>query len=303
MYKIYTRSNTYFSGKQHYLANPVFGGFNNNIGQDVNRIHVTNSLKFPPAAALTLPTNVVDINASEMGRFSPLRERDISGPVISSCYKKQIDLGKIDITVQSDPHVNKYDCRGAVSLSSSMQSNVPSPFSGNHTHLNMPGSQWGQGHKYLSDHLHSAHYLTLRNEYRARAMKDAVGTRFMSTDTKSAQPPLSSKEKLKKAIKEYGSTVIVFHVCISLMSLGTCYLLISSGLDLVAVLKYLNISEGTILKAAGSNAGTFVVAYTVHKFFAPFRIAITLTATPFIVRYLRNIGFLKRSVTTTGGGK
>ena len=123
---------------------------------------------------MKLPTNVVDINASETGRFSPLRERDISGPVISSCFKKQIDLGKIDITVQSDPHVNKYDCRGAVSLSSSMQSNVPSPFNGNHTHLNMPGSQWGQGQKYLSDHLHSAHYLTLRNEYRARAAKNGM---------------------------------------------------------------------------------------------------------------------------------
>ncbi|KAJ8729503.1 hypothetical protein PYW08_001084 [Mythimna loreyi] len=293
MLKIYTRTNSYFNVKP--LVNPLFGG----VTQDINLIHVTSGLRFPPAAALKLPTNVVDINAAEMGRFSPLRERDISGPVISSCYKKQIDLGKIDITVQSDPHVNKYDCRGAVSLSSSMQSNVPSPFSGNHTHLNMPGSQWGQGHKYLSDHLHSAHYLTLRNEYRARVSKDAVGTRYMSTDT---NPPLSAKEKLKRAVKEYGSTVIVFHVCISLISLGSCYLLISSGVDLVAVLKYFNISEGTILKAASSNAGTFVVAYTVHKFFAPFRIAITLTATPFIVRHLRNIGFIKRTVTA-GGGK
>lgn len=38
---------------------------------------------------------------------------------------------------------------------------------------------------------------------------------------------LSKKEKLKKAVKEYGSTVIVFHVGISLLSLGTCYLLVS----------------------------------------------------------------------------
>lgn len=38
---------------------------------------------------------------------------------------------------------------------------------------------------------------------------------------------LSKKEKLKKAVKEYGSTVIVFHVGISLISLGTCYLLVS----------------------------------------------------------------------------
>lgn len=200
MYKVYTRSGSYFQSKQ-YLPNSLFGkfmtliivycvqsnkhclihccetlsgGFTNNVGQDINRIHVTTGLKFPPAAALKLPTNVVDINASEMSRFSPMRERDISGPVISSCYKKQNDFGKIDITVQSDPHVNKYDCRGAVSLSSSMQSNVPSPFSGNHTHLNMPGSQWGQGYKYLSDHLHGAHYLTLRNEYRARVSSDGM---------------------------------------------------------------------------------------------------------------------------------
>ncbi|XP_075992182.1 uncharacterized protein LOC142987356 isoform X2 [Anticarsia gemmatalis] len=172
MYKIYTRSNNYFHCKQQ-LTNSFFGA-NNNIGQDIQRIHVTTTLKFPPATALKLPTNVVDINSTEMGRFSPLRERDISGPVISSCYRKQIDMGKIDITVQSDPHVNKYDCRGAVSLNSSMQSNVPSPFSGNHTHLNMPGSQWGQGQKYLSDNLQSAHYLTLRNEYRSRGRNDVA---------------------------------------------------------------------------------------------------------------------------------
>lgn len=43
------------------------------------------------------------------------------------------------------------------------------------------------------------------------------------------EPPkeMTRKEKLKKAVKEYGSTVIVFHVTISLISLGTCYLLVS----------------------------------------------------------------------------
>lgn len=127
-------------------------------------LHLTSNVKYPQVVALKLPTNIVDINAAETGRFSPLRQRDLSGPVISSYYKK--DFPKFDITVNSDPHVNKYDCQGAISLSSSMQSNVPSPFSGNHTHLSMPGSQWGQGYKYLSDHLHGAHYLTLKNEYR-----------------------------------------------------------------------------------------------------------------------------------------
>lgn len=38
---------------------------------------------------------------------------------------------------------------------------------------------------------------------------------------------LSNKDKLKRAIKDYGATVIVFHITISLMSLGTSYLVIS----------------------------------------------------------------------------
>ncbi|XP_060800980.1 protein FAM210B, mitochondrial isoform X2 [Amyelois transitella] len=236
-----------------------------------------------------------------MSRFSPQRDRDISGPVIKYHYEKIQHLPKIDITSQPDPYVNKYDCRGALSLSSSMQSNVPSPFSGNHTHLGMPGSQWGQGHKYLSDHLHSAHYLTLRNQYRNKTTSTVItfSTRDMSSKV---DPPMSAKEKLKKAVKEYGSTVIVFHVSISILSLGGCYLLISSGVDIVALLKYFNIGEGTVSKVVSSNAGTFVAAYAVHKLLAPVRIAITLTATPFIVRYLRNVGFLKHNLRS-GGGK
>lgn len=52
----------------------------------------------------------------------------------------------------------------------------------------------------------------------------------VSKETEAASQPIVSvtrKEKLKKAVKEYGSTVIVFHVGISLASLGACYLLVS----------------------------------------------------------------------------
>lgn len=58
----------------------------------------------------------------------------------------------------------------------------------------------------------------------------AVGTRHMSNDISTnteEKPQLSTKEKFKKAVKEYGSTVIVFHVAISMVSLGSCYLLMS----------------------------------------------------------------------------
>ncbi|CAF4760221.1 unnamed protein product [Pieris macdunnoughi] len=272
MLKVYSRINQNFYPQKH-LPNTYFGG-SCTLGKT---IHNTISLKFPQVAALKLPTNVVNINATEMG-------------------SDKLNM-KIDITVQSDPYVNKYDCRGAVNLSSSMQSNVPSPFSGNHTHLGMPGSQWGQGYKYLSDNLQSAHYLTLRNEY--RGIIGGIGTRKMSAN---ASDTLSAKDKLKKAVKDYGATVIVFHVSISLMSLGICYVLVSSGVDLVAVMKYFNIGEGKLSNMITSNAGTFVIAYAIHKVLAPARIGITLTSTPFIVQYLRNKGILKATKVNKGGG-
>lgn len=55
----------------------------------------------------------------------------------------------------------------------------------------------------------------------------AVWTVVKHMSTSADGPTLSSKEKFKKAVKEYGSTVIVFHVTISLLSLGACYLLVS----------------------------------------------------------------------------
>lgn len=70
-----------------------------------------------------------------------------------------------------------------------------------------------------------------------------TNTRFYSSTSQSQSPKndgtekivqsdkvtteLSRKDKLKKAVKEYGSTVIIFHVGISLVSLGSFYLLVS----------------------------------------------------------------------------
>lgn len=48
-----------------------------------------------------------------------------------------------------------------------------------------------------------------------------------SSSSTPAEVPLTRADKLKKAVKEYGSTVIIFHVGISLISLGSFYLLVS----------------------------------------------------------------------------
>lgn len=115
--------------------------------------------------------------------------------------------------------------------------------------------------------------------------------KFYSSDPK----PLTAAQKLKKAVAEYGTTVIVFHIGISLISLGSCYLLVSTGLDVQQLLVTLKLEEwakgNTMLV---SNAGTFAVAYAIHKVFAPVRMGITLGSVPFIVKYLRQKGILKK---------
>ena len=60
---------------------------------------------------------------------------------------------------------------------------------------------------------------------------------------------------------------------------------------LVSRLPYLG--EHLAESAAAAGATTFVIAYAVHKVFAPVRIGITLSSAPFIVRYLRSKGILK----------
>lgn len=132
--------------------------------------------------------------------------------------------------------------------------------------------------------------------YAARSPSGLVIGAFRAyTDQKQPEAPLTSRQKLKKAAKEYGGTVIVFHVGISLLSLGTSYMAVSSGLDVEQVLQQLGLGNWMQGKTVlVSNAGTFAVAYAIHKMFAPVRIAITLGSVPLIVRYLRRKGVLKK---------
>jgi len=60
--------------------------------------------------------------------------------------------------------------------------------------------------------------------------------------------------------------------------------LVNSGLDLAAFAQKVGFQIATPTLAS---AGTFVVAYAVHKVFAPVRISITLASVPFLVKYLR----------------
>ncbi|CAO1384974.1 unnamed protein product [Diamesa tonsa] len=267
-------------------------GFETKNTNSSNKMHLAVQREYPRAAPLPIPPN---IDSTEVSRFSPMRNREINGSVIDVTLddSTMVSETKLEPTFQ-DAHLEHYDQSSVVNLSVVMQTNVPEPLGGMNKfcHLNMPGGSWPQQTKYLSHELQSAHYTNLRQEVRQDwSSYDASH----QNKEKSTQPPPekeTNKSKLKKAVKEYGSTVIVFHVGISLMSLGLCYGLVSSGLDVMAIIDKIGLTDK--LPAVAGNASTFVLSYAIHKVFAPVRISITLFSTPFIVKYLRSKGFLKK---------
>uniref|UniRef100_A0A8B9IZG9 Family with sequence similarity 210 member B n=1 Tax=Amazona collaria TaxID=241587 RepID=A0A8B9IZG9_9PSIT len=123
---------------------------------------------------------------------------------------------------------------------------------------------------------------------------DAGGSSVKAaTDPSGENKKLNKSQQLKQVFKEYGAVGVSFHVGISLVSLGIFYLAVSSGVDMTAVLFKLGFSESSLQSKMAAGTSTFVLAYAIHKLFAPVRISITIVSVPFVVRYCRKIGFFK----------
>lgn len=86
---------------------------------------------------------------------------------------------------------------------------------------------------------------------------------------------------------------VALHIGMSLISLGIFYTVVSSGVDMSAILLKLGFKESLVQSKVAAGTSTFVVAYAIHKLFAPVRISITLLSVPLIVRYFRKMGFFK----------
>ncbi|XP_036273488.1 protein FAM210B, mitochondrial isoform X2 [Pipistrellus kuhlii] len=93
----------------------------------------------------------------------------------------------------------------------------------------------------------------------------------------------SKSQQLKKVFQEYGAVGVSVHIGISLVSLGMFYMVVSSGVDMSAILLKLGVKESLVQSKMAAGTSTFVVAYAIHKLFAPVRISITLVSVPLLV--------------------
>nr|XP_002129529.1 protein FAM210B, mitochondrial isoform X1 [Ciona intestinalis] len=121
--------------------------------------------------------------------------------------------------------------------------------------------------------------------------------RFFNKDHNKSNDASSNKvtdqtkpEQLKLLIAQYGGFAGVVHIVLSLTSLGFFYLLVSSGIDVVAIFGKMGIELSSTL----GGASNLLIAYTLHKVIMPLRISLTVVTVPMLVRYFRRIGYFKK---------
>lgn len=97
---------------------------------------------------------------------------------------------------------------------------------------------------------------------------------------KAAGPGKGSQAK--ELLKRYGSAYLITSISLSVVSFGLCYLLVSAGVDVAALLQRIGIDS----TSTSEKVGTVAIAYTTHKGLSPIRFPPTVALTPIVARLL-----------------
>lgn len=233
----------------------LLSGYKFDTFQDRNAQGSNSAEKYPEVQKLQLPMNFKELPNSEEISFSKQRTRDVSGSRLAMLL--QTNWTERPEFHVSDSTTGKYYSSNTVNLSSSMQTNVPDPFRPNNkpTHLNMPRGHWRQQMKYISEMLHNLHPTNHQNSSgivkkilgQSKASQSAGSriemvmqqskryfTQEVKNSNESIEKPkkLTSVQRLRAAVVQYGSTMIVLHICVSLISLGFCYVICSRSVQI-----------------------------------------------------------------------
>lgn len=94
-------------------------------------------------------------------------------------------------------------------------------------------------------------------------------------------PEVEQKVKPQDLLRKYGPAYLVTSIVLAVISYAICYLLISTGVDVMALLEKFGIKSS----AAAANTGTAAIAYAFHKAASPIRFPPTVALTPVVARW------------------
>ncbi|XP_068083271.1 uncharacterized protein C18orf19 homolog A isoform X2 [Anabrus simplex] len=100
-------------------------------------------------------------------------------------------------------------------------------------------------------------------------------------------------QKFKQMYRDYWYVLVPVHLVTSIGWFGGFYYLAKSGVDVVALLESMGVSERFIDPLKDSKAGYIALAYALYKIATPIRYTVTLGGTTLSIKYLEGHGYIK----------
>ncbi|CAH8263865.1 unnamed protein product [Arabidopsis lyrata] len=92
----------------------------------------------------------------------------------------------------------------------------------------------------------------------------------------------SKTDEAKELLAKYGGAYLATSITLSLISFSLCYVLVTSGVDVQALLLKVGISTNE----TGEKVGAFALAYAAHKAASPIRFPPTVALTPIVASWI-----------------
>lgn len=107
------------------------------------------------------------------------------------------------------------------------------------------------------------------------------------------EPKLGLFARFKKMYKEYWYVLVPVHCVTSVFWFGGFYYAATTGVDVIAALEYIGVSEKLITPVRDSSLGHIATAYLLYKIATPARYTVTLGGTTVSIKYLVQWGYIK----------
>ncbi|XP_020573386.1 uncharacterized protein LOC110019866 [Phalaenopsis equestris] len=105
---------------------------------------------------------------------------------------------------------------------------------------------------------------------------------FRSGEEERGTRKKSKTDEAKELLAKYGGAYLATSITLSLISFALCYLLVSAGIDVQALLS----KVGIAVDETGEKVGTFALAYAAHKAASPIRFPPTVALTPIVAGWI-----------------
>jgi len=104
---------------------------------------------------------------------------------------------------------------------------------------------------------------------------------------------LSLFKRFKQMYRDYWYVLVPVHLVTSAAWFGGFYYLAVSGVDVPALLEYMNFNERIVNSMRNSSMGYFAITYALYKLATPVRYAVTLGGTTVSIQYLKQLGYIR----------